>query len=281
MKVVVTGGSGRLGREVIRELLAHGYEVLSLDRLPPSEGLCPSWLADLRDIGAAYQAIEGADAVVHLGAYQKPGLASDSETFSNNICATYNVLKAAAGLSLKRAVVASSVAAYGFLYARRMPSPEYLPLDEEHPCRPQDPYGLSKRLGEEIADAFGASAGLSTASLRLAGINFDLEYATFPERWKEPAARLGGFWSYVDVRDAAVACRLALEASIVGHRVFNVAAPTSAMREPTEELVARYVPGARIRKRGLAPNWSGLDSTRAERELGFRAAHTWERYLAV
>lgn len=281
MKVIVTGGSGRLGRQVIRELLAHGYEVLSLDRVPPPEGLCPGWLADLRDIGALYQAMAGARAAVHLGAYQKPGIASDSETFSNNLCATYNVLKAAADLSLARVVVASSVAAYGFLYAKRMPRPDYLPLDEEHPCSPQDPYGLSKRLGEEIAEAFAASAGLTTASLRLAGINFDLEYANFAERWREPAARLGGFWSYVDARDAALACRLALEAAISGHRIFNVAAPTSTMREPTEELVARYVPGVRIKRAGPAANWSGLDSSRAERELGFRAAHTWERYLAV
>src|SRR5947209_8869643 len=82
-KVVVTGGNGRLGRLVIRQLLAHEYEVLNLDRVPPAEKFCASWMADLRHSGAVYEALKGAFGVVHLGAYQAPNLAPDSETFSN------------------------------------------------------------------------------------------------------------------------------------------------------------------------------------------------------
>jgi nucleoside-diphosphate-sugar epimerase len=114
-KIVVTGGSGRLGQFVIRELLAHGYAVLSLDRVPPREKLCSSWLADLRRAGDLFEAMREAYAVIHLGAYQAPNLAADSETFSNNVSSTYNVLRAATDLGVSKVVIASSTAACGFI----------------------------------------------------------------------------------------------------------------------------------------------------------------------
>lgn len=268
-----------MGRQVIRDLLDHGYQVLSLDRVPPPEIFCTSWLADLTRASDLYEALRDAGGVVHLGAYQAPNLAPDTETFRNNITATYNILKAAADLEANRVVIASSIAAYGFLYAPRFWTPEYLPIDEGHPCKPQDPYGLSKKLGEEIAASFAAAHKMTIASLRLAGINFDLSFQSFPERWKDPEKRRNGFWSYIDVRDAAAACRLALEADFKGHEIFNAAAPTSAMREPTEELIRQYLPDLKQIKSGLAGNWSGLDSTKVEGALGLRCRHLWQNYL--
>src|SRR5215475_10453561 len=93
-KIVVTGGSGRLGQHVIRELLSHDYLALSLDRISPAEKVCPAWVVDLCSSGNLFEALKEAYGIVHLGAYQAPGLVSDSETFSNNVTATYNVLKA-------------------------------------------------------------------------------------------------------------------------------------------------------------------------------------------
>ena len=74
MRIVVTGGSGRLGQYTVRELLAHGHEVLSLDRVPPANARCPAWVADLTRIGDTYQALQGAGGIVHLAAWQAPGL---------------------------------------------------------------------------------------------------------------------------------------------------------------------------------------------------------------
>ncbi len=142
-----------------------------------------------------------------------------------------------------------------------------------------DPYGLSKVVGEAIADSFARLAPIAIASLRLAGVNFDPTFQRYVERWRAPTERLGGFWSYVDARDAAVACRLALEVPLEGHQVFNIAAPTSLMREPTEELIRRYLPDLPRIKPGLSGNWSGLDPARAQRVLGFRAEHLMERYV--
>jgi len=279
-KIVVTGGSGRLGQFVIRELLAHRYEVLSLDRVPPREKLCATWIADLRNAGDLFEAANGAYGVVHLGAYQAPNLAPDAETFSNNVTATYNLLRAAADLGVKKVVIASSTAAFGFIYAKNLWAPDYLPLDESHPSKPQDSYGLSKVVGEQIADSIATvHKDMTISSLRFPGVNFDLSYASFRDRWSNPKTRARGFWSYIDARDAAIACRLALEVNFRGHEVFIASAPNNCMTQPTLELIRNYLPqGAKI-KQVSGTHWSCVDSAKAQRILGFKPSHVWQDYL--
>lgn len=279
-KVVVTGGSGRLGQFVIRDLLAHKYQVLSLDRVALREKLCASWLVDLRHSGDLFEALRNAYGVIHLGAYQAPNLAPDAETLSNNVSVTYNVLRAAADSKVKKVVLASSTAAFGFIYATKLWAPEYLPLDEDHPSLPQDSYGLSKVLGERIADSIvSLSPAMTISSLRFPGVNFDLSYESFRERWRNPASRASGFWTYIDARDAATTCRLALEAKFRGHEVFIASAPKNCMIQPSLELVKKYLPkGARI-KNVAGTHWSCVDSSKARRMLGFQPRHIWQDYL--
>jgi len=281
-KIVVTGGSGRLGQFVIRDLLARGYQVLSLDKVPPREKICPSWLADLRQSGDLFEALKSAYGIVHLGAYQAPNLAPDAETLSNNVSSTYNVLRAAADSRVKKVVLASSTAAFGFIYAAKLWAPDYLPLDEQHPSNPQDSYGLSKVLGEKIADSIvSVSRGMTISSLRFPGVNFDLTYESFRDRWRNPPARANGFWTYIDARDAATTCRLALEAKFTGHEVFIASAPNNCMIQPTLELVKKYLPkGAKIKK-VAGTHWSCVDSAKARRVLGFKPAHIWQDYIAA
>jgi nucleoside-diphosphate-sugar epimerase len=279
-KVVVTGGSGRLGQFVIRDLLANGYQVLSLDRVPPREKLCPSWLVDLRHCGDLFEALTDAYGIIHLGAYQAPNLASDAETLSNNVSATYNVLRAAADTRVTRVVIASSTAAFGFIYATKLWAPDYLPLDENHPSKPQDSYGLSKVLGEQIADSIVTlHEDMTISSLRFPGVNFDLSYESFRDRWRNPRSRTSGFWTYIDARDAATTCRLALEAKFKGHEVFIASAPNNCMIQPTLELVKKYLPkGAKIKKIA-GTHWSCVDSAKARRLIGFKPQHVWQDYL--
>jgi nucleoside-diphosphate-sugar epimerase len=279
-KIVVTGGSGRLGQFVIRDLIAHGYQVLSIDRIPPREKLCTSWLADLRQSGDLFEAMRGAYGVIHLGAYQAPNLAPDAETLSNNVSSTYNVLRAAADLKVNKVVIASSTAAFGFIYAKQLWAPEYLPLDEDHPSKPQDSYGLSKVLGEHIADSIVAvHKQMAISSLRFPGVIFDLSYESFRERWRNPQSRASGFWTYIDARDAAMTCRMALEAKFTGHEVFIASAPKNCMVQPTLELIKEYLPkGAKIKKMS-GTHWSCVDSDKARRMLGFEPQHVWQDYL--
>ena len=218
--------------------------------------------------------------IIHLGAYQAPHLAPDSETLCNNVSATYNVLRAAADLALKKIVIASSTAAFGFIYATKLWAPNYLPLDEHHPSDPQDSYGLSKVLGEQIADSIVTlQKDMTISSLRFPGVNFDLSYASFRDRWRNPRSRTSGFWTYIDARDAATTCRLALEGKFKGHEVFIASAPKNCMIQPTLELVKKYLPrGAKIKK-AAGSHWSCVDSAKARRMLGFSPQHLWQNYL--
>jgi nucleoside-diphosphate-sugar epimerase len=278
-KVVVTGGSGRLGQLVIKELLGGGYDVLSLDRVAPQEKLCSSWIADLRRAGDLYEALRGAFGVVHLGAWQAPNLTSDAETFANNVTSTYNVLRAASDLGVNKVTIASSTAAFGFIYAKIPWLPKYLPLDENHPSRPQDPYGLSKVVGEQIADSIARTQkGMTISSLRFPGIIFDISYEIVRQRWSDPRGRASGHWAYIDGRDAARACRLSLEAKFVGHEVIIVAAAKSSMKESTDVLIRKYL-GRVAKKTRQRGNWSGVNAAKARKLLGFEAEHVWEKYL--
>lgn len=276
MKIVVTGGSGSLGQAVIAELIGHGHDVLNLDRKPRPGGFHPSWTVELTEPGSIFEACHGAAGVVHLAAYMAPNVTTDCNTFNTNVAVTYNVLKAASDMGVKRLVVASSTAAYGFIYGPDGREPDYLPIDEDHPSRPTDAYGLSKVVGERIADSFASAHRMSIVSLRFPGINFDPAFKLLQERMSDPCARRSGFWAYVDVRDAAAACRLALEVDLSGHHVINVVAPTTSMREPSEELIRRFLPGVSDIRAGEGTHWSGVDSSRAERLLGFRAQYRWE-----
>jgi len=293
MKIAVTGGAGRLGQFLIQELAERGHEVLCLDTHAPEKRLCPTLSVDLRDASALFPALEGADAVVHLarirfpytskgfnpssGLWETPDVCGDAERFSHNVTITYNILAAAHVAGVKKFVCGSSLAIYGFYYPLRTIAPEYLPIDEEHPLRPQDPYGMSKVVGESLCDGFARKSTMQIASLRFSGIASEAQYPTLRSRSKEPLCRgTGALWTYVDVQDAAVACRLTLETDFSGHKTFNICAPQTIMREDTLDLVKRYLPNVKLAKQGMAKNWSGYDIAKAEIVLGFRAAHLFE-----
>ncbi|APX90329.1 hypothetical protein BV394_11820 [Brevirhabdus pacifica] len=274
-RIVVTGSNGQLGRQVVQTLVNQGHDVLGLDRTAPPTATHRSWVADITQPGVIYQALDGADAVVHLAAWIAPDRTDDVTTYTDNVAMTYAVLHAARACGLRRAVLASSIAAYGFLYHPAPVAPQVLPVAEDHPLAPVDPYGLSKVAGEQLGEAFARDA-LSAISLRLPGINYDPAFVRIKSLMSDPGFRKPGFWSYVDVRDAVTAVCLALDADLEGHRAYNIAAPTSNMREPTAALAARYFPDVPIRADSDTERWSGIDSGRARRELGFTATHVWE-----
>ena len=250
MRVAVTGSGGRLGRRLAETLSRHGHEVVPVD----VDAGAP---VDLTDPDAALRALEGAEAVVHFarerfpyteqglydraaGTWRAPDVTGDGWRFQRNVAMTYNVLAASVPLGVSRLVMGSSLAVYGLYYPLSPALPDYLPVDEDHPRRAQDPYGLSKLAGEELCNGFALRGGARIASLRFAGIADDAVYQRLMRRRVDPMVRgLGSFWSYIDVRDAAEACRLALEAEFEGHQALNICAPATYLTTSTRALLHR------------------------------------------
>jgi nucleoside-diphosphate-sugar epimerase len=183
---------------------------------------------------------------------------------------TNNVLVAAEACRVGRVVCGSSLAVYGFYYPTTELLPDYLPLDEGHPRRPQDRYGLTKLMGEQLCDALAQKTGAQIVSLRFAGVYTEAHRSMLLERRKNPLSRgTGALWSYIDARDAARACRLALEANFTGHEAFNICASTTIMDVPTQELLARYLPHVKDLRTGLDGCASGYSNLKANTVLGF------------
>lgn len=288
MRVVVTGGSGRLGQYVVRELFTHAHQVSSLDSVKPRECPAPTYTVDLSKFNLLLEHFKNADAVIHLARIRFPytetgfdaatqkwqfsDLAGDAALFNQNVAITNNVLAAAQLAGVKKLVCGSSLAIYGLYYPSMEQLPEYLPVDEEHPLRPQDPYGLTKLIGEKLCDAMSQKCGIAITSLRFSGIYTEAHRPMLLERKKSPLVRgTGALWSYIDGRDAARACRLALESDLPGHQVFNITAPSNLADMPIRELAARYLPQVRDLRAGLDGACSGYSVTKAKNVFGFEA----------
>jgi nucleoside-diphosphate-sugar epimerase len=277
MHVLVTGGNGRLGKWVGRELRDYGHEVVSVDRyLPPTPKPDINFRqVEMSDLGQIIGAAAGCDALIHLAAIPAPYSHPDEVVFINNVGATYNALQAAMTLGIARALIASSASAYGMAWARPTFSPLYAPLDEDHPFISRDPYALSKETDERTAEMFVRRCGMTVLAYRLHWIAEPGEARRRATDSATPTERdATNLWGYVDVRDAARAFRLGLEANVTGFAAFNITANDTLRREPTEELLRTLLPTTEIRA-PLPGNTSAWSNARARELLGFVPEHSW------
>ena len=223
-KILVTGGSGKVGRWIVRHLIESGYEVVNVDTRRPDEALCQTIAADLTQLGQVVTAFspfgtlsrEPYVGVIHMAAIPRAHEQPNDEVFRVNALSTYNVLEACAILGIKKAVIASSESSYGLCFASDFFEPRYLPVDEDHPQLPEDSYGLSKVVNEVTAAAFHRRTGMQVVSLRIGNVLSPEDHAPVRATYSDPTKRLRNLWSYIDVRDLAAACRLSIERD--GHR---------------------------------------------------------------
>ncbi len=280
----MTGAAGKIGSHVALELARHGHSVLALDRRPiPAEVQAAAEVlyADITDPLALLNAARGCEALAHLAAIPHPHLPAD-EVLRLNVLGTQNVLEAARAHDIGRVVLTSSVGALGFSFPTHPCLPDYLPIDRAHPRRPQDVYGLSKLMNEESAAAMTRLTGMTTIVIRPPAV-WDLAQAKQRGWLRGMTERRGeqldtSFWGYIDVRDQAVAFRLALESPLTGHHVFFTMADDLAVNAIVRELAERHLP-ALVPQLDRLTGQTFYDLASTREQLGFVAAHTWRSVL--
>ena len=274
MKVLITGGAGKVGQWVVRELLNNPvYDLTVFDRTPgPERGAVKYLVGDIQDLGQVFEAMAGAEAVIHLAAIHNPNIATASVTYQTNVVGTFNVHHAAFRLGVKRIVSASSNAIVGWSYGEHF-MPDYLPIDESHPLRPEDVYGLSKEIGEIIASSY-TRKGLETVMLRPSGV---VNPDELEQMKKAQGRRASGFqaYSYVDARDLAVAFRLAIEHAVPSGTALFIVADDSTVAEPLSELYPRVMPSIGDKARALTGSKGAYSNARAKQLLGWQPIHCW------
>jgi nucleoside-diphosphate-sugar epimerase len=279
-RICVTGASGQAGRAVVADLRAHGYRVTPVDvavtRADREDGMLQ---ADLTDYGQAVEALSQADAVVHLANIPAPGLNTPAVTFNRNITMNFNVFQAAASSKLSRVVWASSETTLGLPFDT---PPRYAPVDEDHYPVPTSTYALSKVASETVAGHIAEWSGIPFIALRFSNIMAPEDYQEFPSFWDDPNKRKWNLWAYIDQRDVAQSCRLALEAdasNVKGNPAFIIAAADTVMSRPSAGLLAEVFPGVPL-TREISEFGTLLAIDRAREVLGFRPAHSWRDHVS-
>ena len=274
--IVVTGAAGRLGRMVVQLLVDQDREVLATDRLDAEELPAEFVRCDLADTDAVERLLKDAESVVHMGAIPGPLREDPSVIFDNNVASTFNVMMSAAVLGLRRVVFSSSAFGVGWAHDGNAFVPQYLPLDEEHPMMPFEPYGLSKQVGEDIGRMIARSSDTTVVSLRFTNVALPEVQEEFPWLAPTPENPLTlVMWAYADARDVAEAHVLALDAEIEEYEAFMIAQPSSRFKEPTIDLVIDNF-GDRVEIReGLSGTASVISTEKAQQLLGWSPRYDW------
>ncbi len=279
MKAIVTGGSGKAGAYVVRELVAAGYAVTNLD-IRRTDGVPGDFIkVDLLDAGEVYDALAQVkpDFVCHVAANPAPGGDARRTVFANNVLSTYHVAQAAGDFGVKRFVYASSEMATGWLTTDQLPM--HLPFAEEDRAITPNAYALSKYLGEVICDSLSVRyPAMPFVSLRINNVITPETYTWLADRRAHyPEGGSGNFWSYIDARDVATAFRCALEAPTTGHEVFLIAAADICIDVPLRKaLKDRYGDNAlSLLAADHGEYQSVFDCRKAESLLGWKPAQSW------
>lgn len=285
MRVLVTGSAGHIGREQVRVLQAAGYDLRTTDRVATVRDHAWEHLpGDLRDIDFVRRAVQGVDAVVHLGAIPSDRYGSGDEVLTVNVQGTWNVLMACQEAGVERVVFFSSINALGCVGGHRPAA--YLPIDDAYPRHPMSPYQLSKHLGEEICRCFSEKHGIVTICLRPGFVATPEHYAHFGHGSQEQRAawQKDEYWGYVDRRDVCDAVVRALQVEGIQHDAFLLFADDTTIDLPTLQLVEQHYPDTPWKQDRQAyvagnPYRSVFDASRAKQVLGWYPRHSWREVL--
>jgi len=269
-RVVVFGGSGRIGRFVVRELRQY-YDVVNAD-LVPGDADVEFFELDVLDLASVRAVTRGASAVCHLAGLDLDTGATAEDYVRVNALGSWNVLQAAAEVGVSKVVLMSSVAACGLSEMRPEWTAQSLPVDEEHESRPVHAYSVSKRLVEEMSLAFARGTSMQVSCFRAVEVVSPESLSAYRAQVEAPGRRW--LFYYVTADDVARAFALALEATLPSFGVYFLSAADTSRPEPTLDWYPQRVgalPDALDRAVYEANPRAALFSSRKARE-----AFGWE-----
>lgn len=284
MKVVVTGGNGRAGRWVVRDLAAAGHDVVNLDLAPRPDLDLPGEFCqvELTDAGQVYDVLAQyrPDGVAHLAANPSPSGHARINVFDNNVVSAHNLLQAAGDLGVSRVVYASSEMATGLLTDGVVP--DRIPFDESERRPSPNAYALSKYVSEVIVDSLVlAHPGTAWVGLRINNVIDPDGYERFRDEWADPSLSSVNFWSYIDARDVGTAYRAALEGDSTGHEVCLIAAADTRAKRGLRDLMAEHYDGYDRFADDYADPQSAFSSRKINTLFGWTPTYSWRDVLGT
>lgn len=278
MRVVVTGGTGRAGQWVVRNLAEAGHEVVNVDVADRGDLELPGQFCrvDLTDAGKVYDALfqfrpEG---ICHLAANPAPSGQAQIDVFDNNVVSAHNIMQAAGDLGVSRVVYASSEMATGLLTEGTTPA--QIPFDESERHPSPNAYALSKYLSEVIADSLAVRYPQTAwVGLRINNVIPPDGYDRFQAEWDDPGRSQANFWSYIDARDVGTAYRAALEGTSSGHEVCLIAAADTRAKRGLRSLMAEFYAGYDSFADDYADPSSAFDCTKMQTLFGWTPSYSW------
>jgi UDP-glucose 4-epimerase len=292
MRIAITGAAGWIGRLLTQDLADAGHELVLLDNVAPEDAtifdpgsptkrtaapLRPGWPyheVDIRDIEGLRDALTGAEAIVHLAAVATGLWEHDIQIMEVGVMGTFNVYKCAVSIGCMRVVNASSINAFGSFFWRvhdDEPVRARLPLKEDEPRVPEDPYSLSKAITEDIGWTFRRAYDIEAVNLRFAGVwpvsRYDDALVAGLSVTQEWATDL---YQWVHPFDVVQAVRRAVIAPDPTSEPIVVAAGDTRAPEATVDLIRRFRPGLERTLREPLPGRASLLSiARARQFLGY------------
>jgi nucleoside-diphosphate-sugar epimerase len=282
-KVYLTGVAGQIGAHLGRYLRKRGFTVTGVDLDEPPADSCDDFhqidIADQPGALAATLAAQQFDSIVHLAAIVGPTEESDARLFSSNVLGTFNLTKAAERAGSPRLVFMSSESVLGFAFSGRSVRPLFVPIDESHPLRAHDAYGLSKILGERTVRAYGHATGAPVVSLRPPWVWIPEKVERYTSLVRNPAEWAHSLWAYIVIDDLNELTERALSQHISQTHAFYAAATDNGTETPSRQLLRDFYGFEGPYRDGIESFDAVISSSAARHFFDWTPRWTWRTWL--